>query len=105
VPDAIDRLYARRRLDGHRLGRGPLCGMTMAPQLKRTLEHARRQRRPRTGNGPPALTWSPGHHRPGRDGGAAATHSRRRPLWTARRASAPCRRVTRHTLPAGTVAT
>ena len=41
-PDAIDRLSTRRRRDGHRLGRGPLCGMTMAPRLKRTLEHARR---------------------------------------------------------------
>jgi ATP-dependent Clp protease ATP-binding subunit ClpA len=41
-PDAIDRLYARRRRDGHRLGRGPLCGTSVAPRLKRVLEQAHR---------------------------------------------------------------
>ena len=41
-PDAIDALYARRRRDGHRLARGPLCGMALAPRAKRALEHARR---------------------------------------------------------------
>jgi ATP-dependent Clp protease ATP-binding subunit ClpA len=40
--DAIDRLYARRRRDGHRLARGPLCGLAMAPRLKKALEAARR---------------------------------------------------------------
>jgi ATP-dependent Clp protease ATP-binding subunit ClpA len=41
-PDAIDALYARRRRDGHRLARGPLCGMALAPRAKQALEHARR---------------------------------------------------------------
>ena len=40
--DAIDALYARRRRDGHRLARGPLCGMALAPRAKQSLEHARR---------------------------------------------------------------
>jgi ATP-dependent Clp protease ATP-binding subunit ClpA len=41
-PDAIDALYARRRRDGHRLARGPLCGMALAPRAKQALNHARR---------------------------------------------------------------
>ena len=41
-PDAIDALYARRRRDGHRLARGPLCGMALAPRAKQALEQARR---------------------------------------------------------------
>jgi hypothetical protein len=41
-PDAIDALYARRRRDGHRLARGPLCGMALAPPAKQALERARR---------------------------------------------------------------
>jgi ATP-dependent Clp protease ATP-binding subunit ClpA len=41
-PDAIEALYARRRRDGHRLARGPLCGMALAPRAKQALEHARR---------------------------------------------------------------
>jgi ATP-dependent Clp protease ATP-binding subunit ClpA len=41
-PDAIEALYARRRRDGHRLARGPLCGMALAPRAKKALESARR---------------------------------------------------------------
>jgi ATP-dependent Clp protease ATP-binding subunit ClpA len=41
-PDAIDALYARRRRDGHRLARGPLCGLALAPRAKQALSHARR---------------------------------------------------------------
>jgi ATP-dependent Clp protease ATP-binding subunit ClpA len=40
-PDAIDALYARRRRDGHRLARGPLCGMALAPRAKESLKLAR----------------------------------------------------------------
>jgi ATP-dependent Clp protease ATP-binding subunit ClpA len=42
-PDAIDSLYARRRLGGRRLTRGPLCGLGIAPRAKRALERARRR--------------------------------------------------------------
>jgi hypothetical protein len=41
-PDAIDAFDARRRRDGHRLARGPLCSMALAPRAKQALEHARR---------------------------------------------------------------
>lgn len=41
-PDAIDALYARRRLGGRRLARGPLCGLGMAPRAKLALDRARR---------------------------------------------------------------
>ncbi len=41
-PGAVDALYVRRRRDGHRLARGPLCGMALAPRAKQALEHARR---------------------------------------------------------------
>ena len=37
-----DPLYARRRRDGHRLARGPLCGMALAPRTKQALALARR---------------------------------------------------------------
>ena len=41
-PEAIETLYARRRRDGHRLARGPLCGFALAPRAKQALELARR---------------------------------------------------------------
>jgi ATP-dependent Clp protease ATP-binding subunit ClpA len=41
-PDAIDALYARRRRGGHRLARGPLCGMALAPRAKKALEYGHR---------------------------------------------------------------
>jgi ATP-dependent Clp protease ATP-binding subunit ClpA len=41
-PGAVGALYSRRRRAGRRLGRGPLCGLGVAPRAKRALEHARR---------------------------------------------------------------
>jgi hypothetical protein len=41
-PDAIEALYARQRLGGRRLRRGPLCGLGVAPRAKQALERARR---------------------------------------------------------------